>query len=177
MGGLIQTSGTKRLAAHYNEEFDTYIEFYRQSSVITFFDRAGTHLNVWDDIIQQIKQNNATDPLGDFADHTDRNDNLCLLPKDKKTHKNLLQRWKLYLKKVLPQAQHDQLIDAIYTALSDNTCTYIVFDAVQAAAYAIDATSKQDSDGNSFMMIVLETVELPVDPGYGPNFVRDNRPV
>jgi hypothetical protein len=177
MGGLIQTRGTKRLAAHYYYEFDTYIEFYRQSSVITYFIRNGSHLNVWDDIIQNIRNDNTTDPLGDFPDHTDRGDKLCLIPGDKKSHKNLLRRWKLYLKKVLPPTQHDQLIDAIYTALSDDTYGYIVFDVVQAKGYAITPTDNLDSDGNKFMMIVLETVELPVDPGYGPSFIRDSRPV
>src|SRR5258708_586319 len=99
MGGLIQTAGTKRLAAHYNEEFDTYIEFYRQSSVIAFFDRSGGHLDAWDDVIGQIKHDHTTDPTGIFPDHTERGDNLCLLPKVKKTHPNLLNRWRIYLKR------------------------------------------------------------------------------
>jgi hypothetical protein len=179
MGGLIQTAGTKRLAAHYNEEFDTFIEFYRGSNVISYFLRpAGKDLNVWDDIIQNVQQNSSTDPLGDFPDHTSRADNLCLLPNEKKPHQNLTNRWKLYLKKYLPKAQHNQLIDAIYAVLNDHSYCYIVFDVVQMAAYAIVATDNLDSDGNKYKMIVLQTaVELPVDPGFGPNFIRDHRPV
>jgi hypothetical protein len=181
MGGLIQTAGTKRLAAHYNEEFDQFIEFYRGSNVIGVFDRGplpGKPLNVWDDVIQQIQHNSTTDPAGDFPDHTDRGDGLCLLPNDRKTHKNLLNRWRLYLRKILPQAQHNDLIDAIFNVLKDHTISYIVFDVVQTAAWGIATANHVDSDGNNYKTILLQTmVELPVDPGFGPNFIRDHRPI
>jgi hypothetical protein len=177
MGALIHTSGTKKLAAHYNDEFDTFIEFYRQANIIGHFNRGGANWNVWDNVIQQIKHNSATDPSGDFPDHTDRSDGFCLIPADKKSHQNLLTRWRIYLKKVLPAAQHNNLIDAIYNVLRDNSYDYIVFDAVEDAAYAIDATDQVDADGSKFKLIVLKTQELPVDPGYGPNAIRDHRPV
>jgi hypothetical protein len=180
MGSLILTAGTKRLAAHYNEEFDTFIEFYRQSSVIEFFDTANSD-NVWDDVITQIKDDNTTDPTGAFPDHTKRGDKLCLLPGDKKSHPNLLNRWRIYLKKFLPPQQHTDLLDAIYKALSDSSYSYIVFDTRQSTAnppgYAIDATDHQDSDTNKYMLIVLVTAEMPVNPGFGPNYIRDQRPV
>jgi hypothetical protein len=177
MGALIHTSGTKKLAAHYNDEFDTFIEFYRQANIIGHFNRSGTDWNVWDNVIQQIKHSDTTDPSGDFPDHTDRNDGLCLLPAEKKSHKNLITRWRIYLKKVLPTNVHNHLIDAIYNVLLDNSYDYIVFDAVEDVTYAIDATDKVDPDGSKFKLIVLKTIELPVDPGYGPNAVRDHRPV
>ena len=180
MGGLIQTAGTKRLAAHYNEEFDTFIEFYRQSSVIEFFDTANSN-NVWGDVITQIKHDNTTDPTGTFPDHTRRGDMLCLLPGDKKSHPNLLNRWRVYLKKFLPAQQHSDLLDAIYKALSDSSYSYIVFDARQSTTkppgYAISATDQQDSDKNKYMLIVLETKEMPLDPMLGPSYIRDQRPV
>jgi hypothetical protein len=178
MGALIQTAGTKKLAAHYNEEFDQFIEFYRGPNVISIFDRAGKPFNVWDDIIQNVQHNGTTDPAGDFPDHTDRTDGLCLLPNDRKTHKNLLNRWRVYLRKFLPPAQHDDLIDAIFNVLQDHTISYIVFDVVQAAAWGIVTATHVDSDGKNYKTIVLQTViELAVDPGFGPNFIRDHRPV
>ena len=177
MGALIHTAGTKKLAAHYNDEFDTFIEFYRQANVIGHFNRNAVDWNVWDNVIQQIKHNNSTDPSGDFPDHTDRNDGFCLIPTEKKSHKNLLIRWRIYLKKVLPVTQHNELIDAIYAVLLDNSYDYIVFDVVEDMAYAIDATDHLDADGSKYKLIVLKTQELPVDPGYGPNAIRDHRPV
>ena len=110
MGGFIQTAGTKLLAGHYNDEFDTYIEFYRGPNVIGFFDHGPSPKtpltnNIWDNIIQQTEHNNSTDPQNIFEGHRDRNDNLCLLPnQNKKAHKNLLNRWRLYFRKIFPQS-------------------------------------------------------------------------
>ena len=180
MGGLIQTAGTKRLAAHYNEEFDQFIEFYRGPNVIGFFDRGAPpkNLNVWDDVVQAIQHNATTDPLGDFPDHTNRSDGLCLVPNDKKTHKNLINRWRLYLRKFLPAMQHGQLIDAINNVLKDHTISYIVFDVVASGGgYGIASVRHTDSDGNDFQQITLQTTELPIDPGFGSNYIRDHRPV
>ena len=181
MGALIQTAGTKRLAAHYNEEFDQFIEFYRGPNVISVFDRGpapGKPLNIWDDIIQQIQHNNQTDPAGDFPDHTSPGDILCLLPNEKKTHSHLTNRWKLYLRKYLPQTQHNQLIDAIFTVLKDHTISYIVFDVVQMPAWGVVSGRHTDSDGNDYETITLQTaIELAVDPGFGPNYIRDHRPI
>jgi len=177
MGSLIQTAGTKRLAAHYNDEFDTFIEFYRQANVIGHFDRKGYAWNVWDNVIQQVVHSNATDPSGDFPDHTHRSDGFCLLPGDRKSHKNLITRWRIYLKKFLPPKVHNDLIDAIHDVLKDNSYDYIVFDVAEDPAYSIDATDQWDTDGSKYKLIVLKTVELLVDPGYGPNAIRDHRPV
>jgi hypothetical protein len=34
MGGLIKTKGTKKLAAHFNDEFDTYMPFWRAQQAL-----------------------------------------------------------------------------------------------------------------------------------------------
>jgi len=183
MGGFIQTAGTKLLAAHYNDEFDSYIEFYRGPNVIGIFDRGPAPKlplnNIWDDIIQQVVQDNTTDPQNIFEGHTDRNDGLCLLPNlNKKAHKNLLNRWRIYFKKmILPQAQQRQLITEIFNALQNHTIKYIVFDVAETPAYGIVSATLADSNGDAFQHITLQTIELPVDPGFGPNYVRDFRPV
>jgi hypothetical protein len=183
MGGFILTAGTKLLAAHHNDEFDSYIEFYRGPNVIGFFDRGPAPKeplsNIWDDIIQQVVHDNTTDPQNIFEGHTDRNDGLCLLPNlNKKAHKNLLNRWRIYFKKfIFPKTQQEQLIAEIFNALQDHTIKYIVFDVAETAAYGIASARHTDSAGSDYQQITLQTVELPVDPGYGPNYVRDFRPV
>jgi hypothetical protein len=95
MGALIMTKGTKRLAAHYNEEFDTWLNFYATSE-LQKFNRNGAHIDIWDDIIQSTTDN---DP-----DHTKRGDKLTLLPPDHAKHAHLHGRWRYFLKKVIGQA-------------------------------------------------------------------------
>ena len=103
MGDSFRPPAQKGSAAHYNEEFDTFIEFYRQSSVIEFFDTANSN-NVWGDVITQIKHDNTTDPTGTFPDHTRRGDMLCLLPGDKKSHPEPSKSMEGFLKEVLTGA-------------------------------------------------------------------------
>ena len=55
MGALIMTKGTKRLVAHYNEEFDTWIDFYRDASVLPKFNRAGANVSIWNDLVQKLR--------------------------------------------------------------------------------------------------------------------------
>ena len=45
MGGLIQTKGTKLLAAHFRQEFSTWIDFYRQPGHIAYFDTTAVGWN------------------------------------------------------------------------------------------------------------------------------------
>src|SRR5438477_10807191 len=95
MGALIMTKGTKRLAAHYNDEFDSWIDFYRDPTVLSKFKRGGANIDIWTDVVQKVKDTSTTN------DHTERGDNLTLLPKNHKKHANLHARWKVFLQSVL----------------------------------------------------------------------------
>jgi hypothetical protein len=122
MGSLIMTKGTKRLAAHYNDEFDTWLTFYK-TTALHYFNRGGGNIDIWNDIIQKV-----TDGT---AGHSKRPpvDQLTLLPKDDLiSHAHLHARWKFFLQNVLLTKQND-LVDAIYAALQTN-CAYILFDVV-----------------------------------------------
>ena len=59
MGGLIMTKGTRRLKNHYNEEFSTWIAFYRQPDIVTIFDRGNTDISIWKDVVNYITDPNS----------------------------------------------------------------------------------------------------------------------
>jgi hypothetical protein len=120
MGGLIMTKGTKRLAAHYNDEFDTWLTFYK-TTALHHFNRGGKAVDIWNDIIQVVKDST--------AGHSGRPNHLTLLPQDNPAaHAHLHARWKFFLQNDFATRQND-LVDAIYAALQTN-CAYILFDVV-----------------------------------------------
>ena len=59
MGGLIMAKGTRRLKNHYNEEFSTWIAFYRQPDIVTIFDRGNTDISIWKDVVNYITDPNS----------------------------------------------------------------------------------------------------------------------
>jgi hypothetical protein len=156
MGALIMTKGTKRLVAHYNEEFGTWIDFYRGPAILPRFKRAGANINIWTDLVQTIKD------LDNTNDHTERADNLTLLPKKHKKHVNLEARWKHFLQTVLTQPNQNKLADALNRALTDAN-TYITFDVRVGTAQDVVLTAEHD-DGNPIAMITIVTT--------GPMLIR-----
>ncbi len=145
MGALIMTKGTKRLAAHYNDEFDTWLTFYKTN--IGSFARTGD-IDIWNDIVQKIKDTRTG--IG----HTERTDKLTLLPKDHPAHPNLLLRWQKFLQNVLTPTNQNKLCDAIHTALGSNSA-YILFDVVHGASQDILFDNSQTDDGSPIAMITI----------------------
>jgi len=94
MGGLIMTKGTRRLKNHYNEEFSTWIAFYRQPDIVTIFDRGNTDISIWKDVVNYI-----TDPNSPANGHTSDPEDPTLLPQKDPGHKHLRRRWKFFLEK------------------------------------------------------------------------------
>jgi len=145
MGALIMTRGTKRLAAHYNDEFATWLTFYKNN--INLFARTGD-IDIWDNIIQVVKD---TRPgIG----HTERPDNLTLLPKDHIAHQNLHARWKFFLKRVLTQTNQNKLADAVHTALGGNFA-YVIFDVAIGTAQDVVLDTTHTDEGSPFAMITI----------------------
>jgi hypothetical protein len=124
MGGLIMTKGTKRLAAHYNDEFDTWLTFYRTTALPYFNRGAGVNVDIWNDIIQVVTDNT--------AGHSARpSPHLTLLPRDHPAHAHLHARWRFFLQNDFAASQND-LVDAIYAALTKKPhIAYILFDVRQ----------------------------------------------
>ena len=132
MGALIRTKGTKLLAAHFNGEFSTWINFYRTNATYTgFFNtNSGSYTSLWYLTYNaQITDSN--------KDHSRRKDGNCLLPDIDRgdhphgPHYNLQLRWLWFLQNGLT-APNDQTIAAnIYTALINSTYNSITFDVVE----------------------------------------------
>jgi hypothetical protein len=150
MGALIMTKGTKRLVAHYNEEFDSWISFYKDASVLPKFNRAGANISIWNDLVQTIKDTSTTN------DHSDRADNLTLLPRKHKKHVNLEARWKYFLQSVLTQTNQNKLADVLYQALTSQV-VYITFDVRVGAAQDVTLASDVD-DGSPIARITIVVV-------------------
>ncbi|MCA1456708.1 hypothetical protein I6F35_26415 [Bradyrhizobium sp. BRP22] len=168
MGALIITRGTRRLAGHYNEEFSSWLTFYKNR--INVFDRAGRDIDVWDQIIQVV-----TDPRPGIG-HTERADNLTLLPKDNPAHPNLHRRWRFFLKNDLTQANRNKLADAIYAALKLDIA-YIVFDVVHGAQQDIDFDPNGLDEGSRFARItIIVTRAMAAAGGGNEEFPRLDAP-
>ena len=153
MGALIMTKGTKRLAAHYNEEFDTWIDFYRVPATLAKFNRGGANIDIWRDLVQTITDTSTTN------DHTERTDHLTLLPKNHKKHPNLHARWKMFLQSLLSQGNQNKLADALFKALTDPN-VYIVFDVRVGATQ--DVTLAADTDDNQPIARITIVVQGPM---------------
>jgi hypothetical protein len=161
MGGLIQTKGTMRLVAHYNNEFSTFFSIYTAPAKSNLFNRnsgtnpnaAGGHIDLWG-ITQTL-----TDP------HSTRPDNKCLLPPDDRVnHHNLLPRWKFFLQNTLAQANRDALADQILVGLNfggaatayESICFDVTPDANQSISGFASATDP------SIYYVTIHTLEMPV---------------
>ncbi len=170
MGGLIQTKGTKLLAAHFNEEFSTYIDFYRLNANVSYFNTgiaannpAGTGFLL-----------NATNNLFDGSPHSLRNDKAgrgkCLLPyfPTGTRHANLEKRWLWFLDTSpahvtlgsLTAANDIAIANAIYMALGNPTYDSITFDAVETTLPQQVAATPAYDDGTPYVHISLLTQQV-----------------
>jgi hypothetical protein len=184
MGALIRTKGTKLLAGHFNEEFCTYIDWYRNkqaappgvSPAYTLFDASGWPGNNVD--LLQI-----TDYLTDTdVRHSRRSDHRTLLPDSQShpLHTNLDMRWRWFLNinnaavspYALTQANHNLIATDIYMALQDLSYNSITFDVVEdpSEQTVIASTFTESVNGITFtsMQILLKvTGPIPVGPQPG----------
>jgi hypothetical protein len=160
MGALIMTRGTKRLIAHYNDEFDTWIGFYRNAARINVFDRKNGNIDIWNGIVQNAAMVDAGSPQNGHA----RAANVpTLLPPPHPKHANLLLRWQFFLQSVLTQDNQNKLADAILGALQDNNVDYIMFDVVHKTLQDVVSVPDTD-DGDSIVKITIFTVPMRKHP-------------
>jgi len=176
MGALIRTKGTKLLGAHFNQEFSTFIHFWRDlqtSNPHDFFDTttvAGGSRNV--DLLDVT--NRAKDTTKGQR-HTRRTDNKCLLPdvEGHHVHKNLETRWLWFLTLgnvaagALTQANHNKIAAGIYKGLMTPWIipgsppvpyyNHITFDAVEASSLQDVAVTDHLEEGIRCVQIVLIT--------------------
>jgi hypothetical protein len=162
MGALIMTRGTKRLVAHYNDEFDTWIQFYRGN--INVFDintYGGNRIRIWDDVVQNAAMVDAGSPGNG---HSTAANAPTLLPPPHPKHQNLLSRWQFFLQTVLSPENNKKLAKGIYDALHDNNVKYIVFDVVHDGQQDVSAKPDTNEDGDSIYSIVIHTVPMRKHP-------------
>ena len=164
MGGLIMTKGTRRLKNHYNEEFSTWIAFYRQPDIVTIFDRGNTDISIWKDVVNYI-----TDPNSPANGHTSDPEDPTLLPQKDPGHKHLRRRWKFFLEKILTQANQNLLADKVHAALTDKkNVVYIAFDVVQDKNQTVTLDFSKDGTqdiANITLKVVDAMPEHPTTPG------------
>lgn len=154
------TKGTKRLVAHYNDEFDTWLQFYR--GLINIFNVNTT--DVWTDIIQNAAMVDAASPGNGHATAANAP---TLLPPSHPKHPNLLSRWQFFLQKVLSHGNNTKLAKGIHDALNDPNVAYIVFDVVHDNNQAVNIDTDTD-DGDSIVRITIRTKPMrkhPLTPG------------
>jgi hypothetical protein len=160
MGSLIMTKGTKLLVAHFNNEFSTYIDFYRDPTRKPLFNTTIAGYTSLFAITNQVKD--LTDP-----NHTRRTDRKALLPNidpgDQPggfRHPNLQARWLWFLHGIgagsLNPAYDKIIAQGIFTALDDSTYSNITFSCVEGAAQNATATPAYDG-GTKYLQIVLTT--------------------
>jgi hypothetical protein len=170
MGSLIKTKGTKKLAAHFNEEFDAWIGWWRtlqNANMGSLFDRGRADV----DLLAVTDDARTQDTNGH---HSRRDDNKCLLPdiKNHTIHRHLEDRWRWFLTRAnagaggLQQANHNKIADAILFGLRDPgaapyTFDCITFDAVEAGLNQDVAVTEHRVDGRRILEIVLITPPMP----------------
>ena len=162
MGALIQSRGTRRLIRHLNREFNQNIAQYRDNMVV-----------FQDTTVNGVKSRNylyyvcfgTSTNLGVPAT------NAALpstVPPANANHQNLLKRWAFYLQTELTTQNHNRITSAIYSALSDKSCTHIEFDCVEGdfqlalSAFELktpagDANDTSTDPNSKYMKIVLMT--------------------
>ena len=174
MGTLIKTKGTKKLAAHFNEEFDTWIDWWRAlqgANMGTLFDRGAGNPA---DLLAITNHALAKDTTN--AQHSRRTDNKCLLPDihGHPVHVHLEARWIWFLtignagNGGLQQPNHNAIADAILFGLNDQTqgnptFDCITFDAVEAGMQLQQsvAVTEHRVDGRTILEITLITPPIP----------------
>lgn len=181
MGGLINTKGTRLLAGHFNNEFSSYIDWYRvlQNSFdaapaitppYTLFDAAG-----WPG--GQVNLLDLTLSVTDIDPrHSRRSTHETLLPdiKGHSLHKNLEGRWKWFL--TLPAtspyqlsaANHNLIAQYILTALRDLSYNSISFDVHEnPPAQTVTPSDLPDSVNGTAVKImqILLQVTGPIPQG------------
>jgi hypothetical protein len=178
MGALIKTKGTKKLAAHFNDEFDTYMPFWRAQQAAApgaLFSTAGGR-NVDLGAIT-LATTDAT------PGHSRRADMLVLLPDihGHPVHAHLEQRWLWFLNLAnvgagaLTQANHNKIAKGIFHALTDTTpgpppqpkWDCIVFDAVESGDTQDVALAVHRVDGRRVIEITLITPPISAVAGPG----------
>ena len=164
MGAFIMTKGTRRLRNHYNEEFSTWIGFYRQHDVVSVFDRGGRDIKIWKDVVNYI-----TDDNSPANGHTPDPDDPTLIPGKHPGHKNLRRRWRSFLEQMLTQTNQNLLADAIHTALTDaRNVAYISFEVKPDASQDVTLAFSMDGAENvaNIILKILDVVpERPSTPG------------
>lgn len=163
MGALIRTKGTKLLAAHFNEEFSTYIDFYRKPKVAALFNTKSDAYTSLLDITNQLR-----DPADSV--HAPRPDHKCLLPylPEGTRHRNLEARWLWFLNTAssangsLTAANDKKIANGIYKALTDMRgknpkYNNITFDAVQTDGKQNVSARATKDDGTVYMQVLLMT--------------------
>lgn len=163
MGSLIMTKGTKRLAAHYNDEFATWIQFYR--GLINIFNNNINTTDIWTDIIQNAAMVDAASPGNGHASAANAP---TLLPPPHPMHPHLLSRWQFFLQSVLSNANNKKLAHGIHDALADNNVAYIIFDVVHDHTQDVIIDNTGTDDGDSIVRITIHTVPMrkhPKTPG------------
>lgn len=173
MGALIKTKGTKKLAAHFNDEFDTYMPFWRAQQAAApnaLFNTAGG---------RNVDLRAITLAVADAtAGHSQRGDTLVLLPNihGHPVHAHLENRWLWFLNLAnvgngaLTQDNHNKIAKGIYHALTDVTSggnpqpkwDCIIFDAVESGVTQDVALAVHRVDGRRVVEITLITP--PIDP-------------
>jgi hypothetical protein len=156
MGSLIMTKGTKRLIAHYNDEFDTWIQFYR--GLINNFIVNST--DVWTDIIQNAAIVDAASPGNGHAPAANAQ---TLLPPPHPKHAHLILRWQFFLQNVLSKSNNTKLAKGVHDALADNNVVYIIFDVVHDDTQDVVVTPDTDN-GDSIYRITIHTVAMRKHP-------------
>jgi hypothetical protein len=171
MGGLIQTKGTKLLAAHFREEFSTWIDFYRLPAHVVYFNTAaagwnpagtGGLLYATNNIYAKAPHSLRTDIVGPPAQGR------SLLPffPAATRHPNLAKRWLWFLNTSnvalgsLTVANDKAIADAIFSALGNALYTSITFDAVETILPQQVAATPAYDDGSLYMHISLMTQQV-----------------
>ena len=160
--------GTTRLANHYNDEFGSWINFYRATDVLALFDRKGKDIQIWRDLVNYITDDDSPD-----NGHTaDPEDPTLLPPKHVESIRILRRRWKFFLQKILSQTNQNNLADAIHSVLTDaRNVAYILFDVKQGSSQDVIVGYTTDPDGKTpIATITLQVVAaMPDHPSTGKN--------
>ena len=172
MGGLIQTKGTKLLAAHFRQEFSTWIDFYRQPGHIAYFDTTAVGWNP----LGTGGLLYATNSIYATAPHSLRTEIVGPPPRGRSLlpffpaatpHPHLERRWLWFLNTSATHValgsltpQNDVAIaNAIHTALG-GLHNSITFDAVETILSQQVAATPAYDDGTLYMHISLMTQQV-----------------
>ena len=163
MGSLIVTKGTRRLVHFFNGVFKDLTPFATG--------------NVYDAITQDLGPNSTIIPSSTYpflyqlsekykGQRSDGSGNDVFYPDFSNDHKNLLPRWKFFLRKELDAGLQTEIGAALYDAITAGGYTKVVFDCVIGSVqevmiadeYDFTTDGKEDNKaGTLYMKIVLVT--------------------